>query len=210
VSGVLFGVSGPEHDRLAEGILCSLDLVGRHPDLHLAAETAAAYRSLDADALRRFFSGCDLPAGRESARAMHLLTVFRGAPGRNVTRVLELGRSLGLWGKVLPGMDEVTDDEAAWCRTVERVRTAYREACTHPGRLSREWVFGALLAELPDEDAARRALGHLALPDEPEALSCGSRAAILASYRQHRAEANQEIRRLPSFERPAPARASGS
>ena len=179
-----------QDDRLPEGILQGMYLVAKYGDLRLAPETEALYRELGAADYTRFFAAEGLPPGRAAVRTNYLLSVFREDAGRDPARALELGRSVGLWGKVLPGMERVSRDEARWRRTVARVDRAYRQASAQPGRLGRAWVFGALLAELPSEAAARRALSRLSLPQSATPGARATRAEILAAYRQHRAEAD--------------------
>ena len=182
-----------QRGRLPEGILQALYLVGKEPGLELARDTARLYRRLDAADYRQFFAAGGLGEGRARVRANYLMSAFRTDPGRAVDRVLELGRTVGLWQKALPGMEQVVADPVRWRRTVDRVTVAHRRASAS-GRGGREWVFGALLAELPDEAAARRAISTLRLPERPTPGAPASRAGILAAYRQHRAERDGRLR----------------
>ena len=187
-----------QRERLAEGVLQSLYLVGRYGQLGLTQETAAVYRELPAADYRAYFAAEGLPRSCAVVRTNHLLCVFREGPGRHMSRALQLGRAIDVWRKILPGLERVTADDAAWCRTVRRVERAYLQATAQPDRLGRSWVFGSLLADLPGVAEARRAMSLLAIDEyaEPGVRAC--RADILRSWRQHRAEVEGRLRPLPA------------
>src|SRR5690606_29693297 len=89
--GLRFVPVGGSGERLAEGIMQSLELMAKARRRSVGPRTAALFRALEAPDFRAFFAGAGVPRARREVRTGYLLSIFRENAGGSPARGLEVG-----------------------------------------------------------------------------------------------------------------------